>query len=179
MLAAIVAVGAQACRYDPVPQDIIDSLGEETGTPGPAHRPGQPCLACHSTYEGATPSMAVAGTLYMQDPMTDAVMPAPFALVIISDSSGDARMACSNAAGNFYITDEEWSDIAFPLAVASGDRTMRSLIGRDGSCGSCHKLPAGGFGPDAGTGATFDSPGVVLVSPDTVNDPACPGGGGS
>jgi hypothetical protein len=189
-LAALVAIGVGACRYDPVPQEIIDSLGEETGTPGPTHRPGQPCLVCHSTYEGAAPAMAVGGTVYKQvsdmDAGTDAgtdmdagtpmvrLVPAPRVPVVITDSSGDSRKTCTNSAGNFYIEKSKWDDIAFPLAVTAGDREMRSLIGRDGSCASCHKNPAPGV---AGVGATFDSPGVVIVSADEdAIDTSCPGG---
>lgn len=176
-LAAIAVVGvgvgasASACRYDPVPQALIDSLGEETGSPGPTHRPGQPCLACHSTYEGATPAMAVGGTVYTQDEM-GVLIPAPRVIVTITDTSGDSRKACTNSAGNFYIEKSDWEDVAFPLAVTAGDRKMRSLIGRDGSCATCHKTPAAGV---AGVGATFDSPGVVIVSPDAI-DTTCPGG---
>jgi hypothetical protein len=170
-LAALVVIGVGACRYDPVPQEIIDSLGEETGTPGPTHRPGQPCLACHSTYEGATPAMAVGGTVFTQDEM-GALVPASRVIVTITDTAGDSRKACTNAAGNFYIEKSKWDDIAFPLAVTAGDRKMRSLIGRDGSCASCHKNPAPGV---AGVGATFDSPGVVIVSADAI-DTSCPGG---
>jgi hypothetical protein len=170
-LAALVSIGVGACRYDPVPQDIIDSLGEETGTPGPTHRPGQPCLVCHSTYEGATPAMAVGGTVYTQDEM-GALVPASRVIVTITDTAGDSRKACTNSAGNFYIEKSKWNDIAFPLAITAGDRKMRSLVGRDGSCASCHKNPAEGV---AGVGATFDSPGVVIVSADAI-DMSCPGG---
>ena len=170
LTAALLAALGAACRYDPVPQEIIDSLGEETGTPGPMHRPGQPCLACHTTYEGATPAMAVAGTIYTQNE-EGGIVPAPSVVLSISQSSGGPRKACTNAAGNFYIEKEDWDDITFPLAVTAGDRTMLSLIGRDGSCGSCHKLPADPA--KGGTGATFDSPGVVLVGIEATNDPSC------
>ncbi|NUQ78115.1 MAG: hypothetical protein HUU21_31675 [Polyangiaceae bacterium] len=170
VLAALVSVGLSACWYDPVPQDIIDSLGEETGTPGPTHRPGQPCLACHGAYEGVTP-FAVGGTVYKQDDM-GALVAAPRVIVTITDTSGDSRKVCTNAAGNFYIEKSDWDDIAFPLAVTAGDREMRSLIGRDGSCATCHKTPAAGT---AGVGAAFDTPGVVIVSAEAVDD-SCPGG---
>mgnify|MGYP006976433805 CR=1 FL=1 len=61
--AAALLLGA-GCRYDPVPQAIIDSLPPDDGEPGPNHRPGQPCNVCHSKYGGATPVFAVAGTVY-------------------------------------------------------------------------------------------------------------------
>lgn len=168
---ALAAAGAAACTNDPVPQEIIDGLGEETGDPGPTHRPGQPCLVCHSSYEGAKPFMAVAGTVYTKDPMGKAIS-APSVLITITDSSGDSRMACTNAAGNFYIEKDAWSDIAFPLGVEGGGLRMNSLIGRDGSCASCHKPPAQGSDE---YGRAPDSAGVIIVGPDSA-DPSCPGG---
>lgn len=158
---ALAASGVSACRYDPVPQEVIDDLGDEPGEPGPNHRPGSPCLACHSTYEGATP-LAIGGTVYSQSPAeTGPLTPEAKVLVLVTDSTGDTRKACSNAAGNFFITKDAWPDITFPLSVTAGGTRMRSLIGREGSCAFCHKPPAEGSSP---SGASHDSPGVVLVN---------------
>ncbi len=170
-LALLLAAG---CRNDPVPQAIIDDLPEETGEPSAVHRPGQPCLACHTDYEGAAPKLAVGGTVYALD-ATGAAKPAAGVLVTINDSAGDSRSACTNAAGNFFIEQGDWSDITFPLKVRAGTRAMRSLIGRDGSCASCHKLPSSeSLVP--GTGAGRDSSGIVLVDEGPA-DPLCGGGG--
>lgn len=172
LFTAVVASSA-ACRYDPVPQEIINKLGDESGSPSAAHRPGQPCLACHSTYEGAEPPLAIGGTVYTKDD-TGALVPAPKVLVTVTDSTGDTRMACTNATGNFFFQKDAWPDITFPLAATAGDRTMRSIIGRDGSCASCHKTPVAGAAPGS-IGEGPDSPGVVIVAPDAT-DPSCGGG---
>jgi len=170
-LAAAVFAFASGCRYDPVPQEIIDELGEEQGEPNENHRSGQPCLVCHSTYGGAKPTFAVAGTLYgMADDGT--IFPASNVPLSVADSSGELpKKACTNSGGNFFFKKEDWANITFPLAVLSaGDRQMRSLIGVDGSCATCHKLPPKeNPNPDTGasydpiTGAGYDSVGAILV----------------
>jgi hypothetical protein len=140
------AMIATSCRYNPVEQDIIDSLGEDTEPPGPNHRPGQPCLACHSAYGGATP-FAVAGTVFA----LDETAPAINVEVEIFDSFDDTpKHPCSNSAGNFYIPATDWPSITYPLRPAG----MRSLVGRDGSCATCHKL----------SGAGHDSTGRIVLS---------------
>jgi hypothetical protein len=164
-----------SCRYDPVPQEIIDDLGPEQGSPSALHRPGQPCLACHSKYAGASPPMTFGGTVYTRD-ADDNVIPAAGVSVFVSDSAGDPRKACTNAAGNFYLETKDWKEVAFPLTVKAGSRTMRSLIGRDGSCGTCHKAPDPEGEPDRDpvTGAGHDSAGLVFVEPEDTGD--CGGG---
>lgn len=171
LIAALSGATASACRTDPAAQQTIDDLGDEKGATGATHRPGQPCLACHTTYGGAQPPLVIGGTVYTQDPMTQALVPAPKVLVTVTDSTGDTRMVCTNATGNFFFKKESWSDIAFPLAATAGDRSMRSIIGRDGSCATCHQAPKAGSGP---IGEGPDSPGVVIVSPDAT-DPNCGG----
>lgn len=148
------------CGVDPVPQAIIDELPAEQGTPSAQHRPGQPCLQCHSAYGEAQPALVIGGTVFKEDPMTGALLPAPHVRVEVYDSAGDFRVACSNAAGNFYIAKDNWDDITFPLKSFVGNdhsgkatRRMRSIIGREGSCANCHKL----------TGKAVDSPGVIIV----------------
>jgi hypothetical protein len=148
------------CGVDPVPQAIIDELPPEQGTPNALHRPGQPCLQCHSTYGEALPELVIGGTVFKEDAMTGALLPAPHVRVEVYDSAGDFRVACSNAAGNFYIAKTNWDDITFPLKSFVGNdhkgkatRRMRSIIGREGSCANCHKL----------SGKAVDSPGVIIV----------------
>jgi hypothetical protein len=162
LLAAALPFAA-GCRYDPVPQQIIDDLGPEQGTPSATHRPGQPCLVCHSNYAGATPAFAVAGTVFART-MDGGIVPAVGVNVTISDSAAGARTPCTNAAGNFFVTREDWVDITFPLNALAGDRGMSSLIGRDGSCASCHKLPDK-TSEDPITGASHGSPGVIIADP--------------
>jgi hypothetical protein len=179
ILLAVVATGAGAgCRNDPAVQDIIDSLGEEKGTPSAKHRPGQPCLACHSKYGGAQPEMAVGGTVYSLDLMTKKIAPAKDIRVYVLDSSGNSgtqKKACTNEAGNFWVPMENWADITYPLTPTAGGLTMVSLVGRDGSCASCHKLPDD-TSLDPVSGAGRDSAGVIIVDAKNV-DPDCGGGG--
>lgn len=164
-----------SCRYDPVPQQIIDDLGPEQGAPSETHRPGQPCLACHSAYVGAKPLMAFGGTVYVLDDK-GAVSAAKGVTVNVFDSAGTSKRACTNAAGNFFLKKDDWKGVAFPLTVQAGTTAMRSLIGRDASCASCHKAPDPNADPprDPTTGAGHDSPGIVIV--DTADTGACGGG---
>ena len=179
LVTVLAALGAgTSCSHDPVAQEVIDGLGEETGTPSATHRPGQPCLACHSKYGGAKPEMAVAGTIYSLDPMTKTIAPAKNIRVFIRDSSansGTTRRACTNSAGNFFVAKENWLDIVYPLTPTAGGITMQSLVGRDGSCASCHKLPDESS-LDPVTGAGRDSAGVIIVGA-AAADPECGGGG--
>lgn len=162
LVAAALAGSAGACRYDPVPQEIIDALGEETGEPNALHRPGQPCLACHSTYEGALREFVVAGTVFSINPDGTRVG-APKVFVEIYDSSaGGSHSTCTNEAGNFFFPKNEWSDITFPLSATVSGNRMDSLIGRDGSCASCHALPATGAADS--TGKSASSRGFLTVN---------------
>ena len=172
-LALVFALlGAASCNgNDPLPQEVIDGLPAESGSPSALHRPGQPCLSCHSTYGAAAPEFAIAGTVFKQDAM-GAPVAAPNVKVEIFDSAGPSRFACTNAAGNFFIEKDKWADLTYPLKVRAGARSMNSIIGRDGSCASCHKLPSD---DRPGTGAGHDSAGVVLVD-DGDTDPICGGG---
>lgn len=155
---------------DPVPQAIIDALpAEDPGGPSATHRAGQPCLQCHSAYGEALPSLVIGGTLFKEDGMGGILGAAGFR-VIVYDSSGDSRVACTNSSGNFYIEQPDWEGITFPLKSFVGrksetepnqpSRRMQSIIGREGSCANCHKLPST---DRPGTGAGKDTPGVILV----------------
>lgn len=172
LAAAVLACG---CRHDPAAQAIIDGLPPDSAPNGPQHRAGQPCLACHDKYGGAT-ELAVAGTVYALDATKTKIVPAPNMRVVIVDSNnGDSRKTCTNAAGNFFLTAASWPDITFPLTPTVGGITMTSLIGRDGSCASCHQLPDAAS-LDPVTGAGHGSAGVILADP-TKADPTCNGGG--
>lgn len=173
----LLAALACACRYDPVEQQIIDSLGPEKGTPNAEHRPGQPCLVCHDKYGGAQPQMAVGGTVFALDDTMKNILPAANMRIQVLDSNNATpKRACSNKAGNFWVTADNWGDITFPLSPSAGGVAMQSLIGRDGSCASCHKLPDADS-LDPVTGAGRESAGVILVDA-TKADPTCMTGGG-
>lgn len=136
---------------------VIDSRIEALGGEDPAvavsefHRAGQPCVLCHSEYEGASPEMSVGGTIFAT--INDQI-PVDQVTVRLTDALGDSRMATTNCVGNFYITKDDW-DPAFPLQAvitynapaAAGavpepkQRKMASRISRDGSCATCHYGP--------------------------------------
>ncbi len=175
LLAALLAVPACA---DPVTDDRIAALpGEVPGIrPGPTHRGGPPCTLCHSSQGGRHPTFTVAGTVY-QKPTNK--VPVEGAVIHVTDATGATYDLTSNCAGNFYVADTQWQPI-FPLHVdlsdaAAGITTkMKTKIGRDSSCATCHADPAG-----------TDTVGhVYLTSDPTVPDATPPplncgrGGGG-
>lgn len=129
---------------DPVRDTAIEELGPETpGVPsGPLHRPGQPCVLCHSDAGGEEP-FSLAGTVYV-----DAATARPIdgVEVRIVDSSGRKFSTVTNCAGNFMVRPSEYSP-NFPcwVSLRSGDvfREMSSPIYREGSCAACHKEPRG------------------------------------
>lgn len=144
-----LASGLVSCT-DPVRDQQIAALGpEDPAVPqGPEHRPGQPCLLCHS--EGGPASrapFAIAGTVY--DKISSETGTAGVAVYLV-DSSGGRRVADTNAAGNFFITQSEWSDLAYPfkVAVQKGNNTpqiMTTTVNREGSCNFCHRPGAGSY----------------------------------
>jgi hypothetical protein len=140
---AILAIIVTTCTLDPVESEAVADLGGEApGVPqGPLHRPGQPCLVCH---DGATakPAMSVAGTVYA---VLGSSAPLSGASIALTAEDGSTFGATTNAAGNFYVEVAAWQPV-YPLrvAVAFGPltSTMSTIIGRDGSCASCHVDPA-------------------------------------
>lgn len=163
---------AAGCRYDPVAAEAIQDLGDEKGALTEKHRPGEPCLACHSTYGGAQPEMVVGGTVYaIAGKTTKKLVPAKDIRVTVLDANGDTRKACTNAAGNFWVPKEYWKGVVFPLAPVAGGIVMHSLVNRDGSCASCHRLPDEDS-IDPLTGAGHDSAGAIIVDPESA-DPLC------
>lgn len=138
----ILASLATTCTLDPVQSEAIADLGGEAPgvPPGPLHRPGQPCLVCH---DGSTaqPAMSVGGTVYA---VLGSEAPLAGATVELTAENGSTSTATTNGAGNFYVEESAWQPV-YPLrvAVAYGGltSTMSTIIGRDGSCGSCHVDP--------------------------------------
>jgi hypothetical protein len=146
---ALVCFPLVAGACDPVQDSAIGALGGEAPgvRRGPLHRPGQPCLLCHDGALGDPPAFSVAGTIFDLPSSTQGV---DGATVSLTDANGSSFDAVTNAAGNFYVTPAQWTP-TFPLTVAvtsSGLRlTMKTDIGRDGSCAGCHIDPAGPSSP--------------------------------
>jgi mono/diheme cytochrome c family protein len=160
-LAFTLATLAGACG-DPVRDAVADSLGPERGVrPGPEHRPGQPCLACHTDGGRAGPSFSVAGTLYRAK---DDLTPLAGAEVRITDSAGRAFRMRSNCAGNFYMRPSEGIPAGpYWITLAYGDYTieMETPVYREGSCATCH---TGSVGPlSAGPVFMTDEPDEAAI----------------
>lgn len=146
----LLAVIALLPGCDPVQDSAINALGGEAPgvRRGPLHRPGQPCLLCHDGALGDPPAFSVAGTIF--DRPSDA-QPVNGATVSLLDANGSSFDALTNAAGNFYVTPDQWTP-TFPLTVAvttgAGLKvTMHTDVGRDGACATCHFDPAGPASP--------------------------------
>jgi hypothetical protein len=173
LVAAVLAALACACFQDPVHDDEVAALGPEAKgvPPGPDHRPGQPCLACHGGSGPASVQFSIGGTAYLDErlPLADGGAPPPSppldgATVSLTDSKGSTHTATTNKVGNFYITLAQWAPVA-PIGGVTYDASvpdlsraiqitqgtnlalMYSHVGRDGSCADCHFYPPGPLSP--------------------------------
>jgi hypothetical protein len=160
LLLALVAMLVASC--DPAHDAAVDDLGGEApGVPrGPTHRPGQPCTVCHGGDGPGKPTFSVAGTVYRSRSDATGVQGA---VVTITDADGAARSFGTNEVGTYYEQESTWKP-RFPLKakVSFGgvETEMKTPINGDGSCGLCHRDPAG-----------RDSVGHVFVTPDPVVTP--------
>ena len=158
----VLAAGAAASTScaNPVHSDAVAALGDEAPGvgPGPTHRPGQPCLVCHGG-DGPGPDFAIGGTIYAKRNGADAL---PGVTVSLTDATGATKTPVSNAVGNFYLTQQEWSP-TFPIFVRLlytdpntkkvTVKDMSTRMGGNGACAFCH------HGPD---NETFHMPPVYL-----------------
>lgn len=143
-----VAVLLASCT-DPVLDQQIAALGPEVGEPGPDHRPGQPCVLCHSEFGTAEGVFTVAGTIYETQ---GAPQGAPNVEVLIRAADNSSFPVRTGPSGNFFIRKSQW-DPPFPLIVHiyrdGVIKRMLSHIGREPSCSTCHfNPPDAGFAPD-------------------------------
>ena len=141
---AAASLASVSC-VDEAHSEAVAALGPETGSPGPEHRPGQPCVTCHGGSGPASFQFSVGGTVYLNQ---GGGAPAPGASVQIEDIDGQIYRVTANATGNFYVA---LSDFAprYPtqMAVTSSDGSltlqMLTHVGRDGSCADCHAATEG------------------------------------
>lgn len=143
--AVALTVTLAAC-VDESHQLQVDALGGEAPgvSPGPLHRPGQPCLVCHGSEGPSSHSFVIAGTVYAVQGQT---APAPGVQVVLEDATGTSVSLDTNAAGNFYIPSGEWSPL-FPvwvpqMTMGQSMQSMQTHIARAGSCADCHTLTPG------------------------------------
>lgn len=166
---AFLAHGSTSCSSNPVHADEVDRLGDERdGVPqGEYHRAGQPCLTCHGFFGPSDTEFVVAGTVFAGgDPKRQIGLER--AEVRLTDSGGTKWIARTNCVGNFFVKPSDWQP-QFPILVEVGKggtrRAMKSTIGRDGSCATCHT---------AESGATYQQVGQVFLY--SGDDPGAPEG---
>jgi len=117
-VAAVGLATALAACVDESHELQVQSLGGEAPgvSPGPLHRPGQPCQSA----------------------------PAAGAQVVIVDSAASVFTINTNEAGNFYIPTGVWSPVmpTWVPQITLGKTTaiMQTHISRAGSCADCHTL---------------------------------------
>lgn len=130
---------------DPVHSREIAALGDDPSgeRTGPNHRAGQPCLVCHGSAGPNNPEFSVAGTVYRTQAAAEALRGA---VVALTDAQGAMRQIDTNRTGNFYVEARSWQPV-YPMrvSVSSGGVTtdMKTHVGRDGSCATCHTDPSG------------------------------------
>jgi hypothetical protein len=145
-LAAFAALAAAACN--PVHDRAVAALGDEKPgvSPGPDHRPGQPCLVCHGG-SGPGPDFTMGGTVFEKKGEDT---PAPGVIVHITSNNGETHDSRTNSVGNFYFSSQEFIP-TYPIVVSiSRDGVTQkhtTHIGRDGSCAGCHVDPEGPGSP--------------------------------
>ncbi len=149
---AIASVGS-SCNLDPVHNSAVNSLGPEDPEFYPPeseyHRPGEPCALCHSKKGPAKSKFVLAGTIFWGPDDYNARV--DNAYVRILDANKTKKCFVTNCNGNFFVREEDFSTLTFPLLV-SVERTvepgkneetlvirrMASHIGREASCAICH-----------------------------------------
>lgn len=144
--AGVAASLASVSCVDETHNEEVAALGPEVGSPGPEHRPGQPCITCHGGSGPAHLQLSVGGTVYQYQGGGGGGVEG--ATVQVEDVDGHIHTATTNSAGNFYIA---LSDFAphYPtqMTVTSPDGStsiqMLTHVGRDGSCADCHTPTAG------------------------------------
>jgi hypothetical protein len=163
---AVAAATLLSCINDPVRNTREEAFGDDFSEPkgfeGSAyHRPGQPCVDCHSKRGGNSPSFSVAGTVFWgtcnvlkEEEGNAQVVEAKCNRVGVRDAevrfvfgSGGTKCVVTNCAGNFFLPETE---VDFPFLVSVSKRTpngtiyeskMTGHVSRDGSCAGCHDNP--------------------------------------
>ena len=178
IIAVALGVASFLSCADPVLSDAVSALGNETsGIPkGEFHRAGQPCVTCHQ--EGGPASdvpFTVAGTVFAQ-PMREVGV--ENAEVRMTDSDGTKYTAKTNCVGNFFVKPDDWQP-KFPILVEVAKnnvrQSMKSAIGREGSCGGCHTVDLEPSDPLSQVGHIYlfgtDEPGSPEGAADCSVDP--------
>lgn len=160
LAASCLAESPEEQAADELPPDPTAGGRDDDDDDGsPTHRPGQPCLVCHSErYDEGEELFVLAGTVYRRASDTLGLGGAE---VLVEDAAGHAFTARTNAAGNFMVSVHHGTapeqrgegefripwPLDFPLHVAvrygGVEKRMRNVIHREGSCAACHQAEKG------------------------------------
>lgn len=146
LLGALACAASASCSSDPAREQQIAELGGEDPNvpPGPDHRPGQPCVLCHSDGGPADDApFAVGGTIYESDKAGASGASGVEVRFIDARGRAPADKVVTSESGNFFVPASAWN-VAFPFRVAlfkNGTQTavMTSTVNREGSCNYCHR----------------------------------------
>jgi hypothetical protein len=148
-IAGVAAGVAGSACVDTVHDNEVAALGPEVGSPGPDHRPGQPCLVCHGGSGPASLVLSAGGTVVDTQGQS---APAAGAIVIIEDIDGNFHSSTTTDNGNFFVTATDFKP-HYPtqMTVTSADGTIsQSMLthsSREGSCAACHQPTVGPTSP--------------------------------
>jgi hypothetical protein len=113
----------------------------------PGMEPGQDCMSCHSS-QGTVgaPTWTAAGTLFGAPDATKQGG-VQGGQIFLTDSAGRSYTLTTNSAGNFYLAEQ----LTYPLTKVEaefGGRRM-AMVSQppNGSCNSCHNVPAANDAP--------------------------------
>lgn len=149
---ALAGIGS-SCNLDPVHRASVNSLGPEAEELYPPesefHRPGEPCVLCHSSKGPASSEFVLGGTVFWGPENYENRVDRAY--VRIKDARKVPLCFVTNCNGNFFVRPEDFRGMTFPLlvsverAVEPGRdektlviRRMSGHIGREGSCATCH-----------------------------------------
>lgn len=114
--------------------------GEVASSPGSAsHRPGDPCLSCHSIGGSAEPTLSVAGTVIRTSVSARSEGVSGVTIAVV-DASGRSLELVTDDAGNFY-TDEP---VSAPLRASIDSQAATIHMPVDApsaNCNTCHRSP--------------------------------------
>lgn len=143
-----------SCNLDPVHRAGVNGLGPENDALYPVdseyHRPGEPCGLCHSDKGPAASKFVLSGTIFWGPDDYNARV--DNAYVRILDANKTPRCFVTNCNGNFFVRENDFRDITFPILVSVERavdptkldsptlqiRRMSSHVGREASCATCH-----------------------------------------
>lgn len=147
-LALVASVMLAVACTDPVRDRQIAALGgEDPAVPiGPDHRPGQPCVLCHSAGGPAEDKpFAVAGTVYETAAPGSPGAEGVIVKFVDAVQSAPRTSPRTGPSGNFYVPESDWPELTFPFRVGlylEGQtrpvQEMQTLVNREPSCNACH-----------------------------------------